>query len=274
MLPFLSQHLRPESQQRSAEFGHPVALLRQHIVQMLVGTPGVLANRALAQMYAQQSDQQTKDWLNARMVEHAGREAEADAKMGPTELKSLGAPLLSDPRSEAQLFKQVLARLEEIRTGVEDGPFSDRDVLRLGTSESHLQRWLAARLRDTPNRRCSIHREEEVDRNKVTDIQLSCRYGNVCIEIKALDATRSYSANSLADALRTQIVDQYLKGYNSVHGILVLFRLDEKSWDIPGGEKSRPFGELVQYLQCQAAAIKNASPGVRELLVVCIDCLT
>ena len=112
-----------------------------------------------------------------------------------------------------------------------------------------------------------------MDANNKTDIQLSCQYGNVCVEIKPVDAGRSYSANTLADTLRTQIVGQYLKGYNSAHGILVIFRLDDKTWEIPGGAKGRPFTELVTYLQGQAEIIKGESKNVQELIVIGIDCL-
>lgn len=163
--------------------------------------------------------------------------------------------------------------MEEIRKGVEEGPFSDRDLFHKGMPEKHLQRWLAARFRDTQHRRFSIHREEEVDANNETDIQLSCQYGNVCVEIKPVDADRGYSANTLADTLRTQLVGQYLKGYNSTHGILVLFRLDEKSWDIPGREKGCLFAELVAYLQEQAERIKGESKDVQKLIVFPINCV-
>jgi hypothetical protein len=68
-------------------------------------------------------------------------------------------------------------------------------------------------------------------------------------------------------------VGQYLKGYNSAHGILVLFRLDDKTWDTPGRAKGRPFTELVAYAQEQAEIIKGQSKGVQELIVFAIDCL-
>jgi len=143
---------------------------------------------------------------------------------------AITSPFLAEPRSEAQLYEQVVARLEEIRKGIEEGPFSDRGLFCKGIREKLLQRWLAARFRETQNRRFSVHREEEVDDDNKTDIQLSCPHGNVCIEVKPVDATRPYSANSLTDTLRVQIVEQYLKGYNSAHGVLVLFRLDTKTW--------------------------------------------
>jgi hypothetical protein len=93
------------------------------------------------------------------------------------------------------------------------------------------------------------------------------------VEVKPLDASRTYSASTLVDTLRTQIVEKYLKGYNSSHGILVLFRLDEKLWDIPGRKRGCHFVELVAYLEEQAAVVRGESRGVQELMVVGINCL-
>jgi len=121
--------------------------------------------------------------------------------------RRIGSAFATTPRTEAQLFEQVIARLEEIRKSIEEGPFSERDLFHPGMPEKHLQRWLAAKFRETQNRRLSVHREEEVDDDNMTDIQLSVPAGNVCVEIKPVDATRSYSANSLTDTLQTQSSD-------------------------------------------------------------------
>lgn len=273
----LTEHMpapaSPAPSEEFGAFGHPITRLREAIPGVLVQVRGAAANRALCALVAAETDADEKNWLNARVQEHAVQEAQQSAIIEPAALREMGSPFLTEPRSEAQLFLQVVARLEEIRKGVEEGPFSDRDLFHKGMAEKHLQRWLAARFRDTQHRRFSIHREEEVDANNLTDIQLSCQYGNVCIEIKPVNESRGYSANTLVNTLRTQIVGQYLKGYNSEHGILVLFRLDKKTWEIPGGEKGQPFTKLIAYLQEQAMAIKAESEGVQELVVVGIDCV-
>lgn len=256
--------------ERDIHFGTPVARLLEAIPRKLVQIPGRTAHRALAQLAATEVDDRVKNWLRARIYEHSALEA---TKLTKVELRTISSPFLTEPRSEGQLFQQVVARLEEIRKGVEEGPFSDRDLFFKGIPERMLQVWLAARFHDTQNRRFSIHREEEVDANNRTDIQLSCGNGNVCVEIKPTDAKRSYTAKSLADTLRTQIVGQYLKGYNSNYGILVLFRLDNKTWSIPGEKNGQPFSSLVTYLRKQADLVKLQNTNVQELMIFPIDCL-
>lgn len=205
--------------------------------------------------------------------EHAEREVSIGQQWSIERLRSLHSAFDSVPQSEAQLYDQVIARLEEIRTSLEQGPFSERSLFSAETSEKQLQLWLAAKFRDTQNCRFSVHREEEVDDDKKADIQLSSRVWNVCVEIKPVDETRKYSASSLTDTLQTQIVKQYLKGYNSSRGILVLMQLDRKTWDIPGGKRGQPFEAMVEYLHQQAQRIKERSAGVHELVVFPMRCV-
>jgi hypothetical protein len=142
--------------------------------------------------------------------------------------------------------------------------------------EKQLQIWLAARLADTPRRRFStrfgVTREPQVDNDKRTDIEVSHAAFKVCIEIKPLDATRGYSATSLTGTLKDQLVGQYMKGKNSKHGILVLFRLDNKQWEIPCRPDSGEFKDLLEYLMEQAAQIRTRNDSVERLEVFGINC--
>lgn len=271
----LSMYL--SSTEKEPESFESIPTLQRHIIEVLVQTPGKDAHNILTKLAEEKANQKIRDWLLAERTKQAAHTAQEAALIEPAKLRSLGSIFQTDPQSEAQLFHQVLARLKEIKKGVEEGPFSERCLFWPGMSEKDLQHWLAAKLRDTQYRRFSVHREEELDDDKKTDIQVSCKYGNVCIEIKPVErmTTRSkYSANFLTeDTLRRQIVGQYLKGYNSQHGILVLFRLDEKTWDIPGGKHRQHFSALVEYLQQQADIIKASSENVQELRVIGINCV-
>ncbi|MES2686316.1 MAG: hypothetical protein V4706_05795 [Pseudomonadota bacterium] len=263
----------PVDPEDAGPFGHILTELRSSIPNVLVQARGTAAHRALVQLMEAETVPSTKQWVAAQVMEHAELEASQSSQVEPRDLRDIGSPFATAPKNEAQLFEQVLARLEEVRKGTEEGPYSDRDLFGPSMRETHLQSWLAARLGETQNRRFIVTREEQVDDDKKPDIQLGCPEGKVCVEIKPLYRGCGYSASSLADTLRTQVVKQYLRGYNSGHGILVLFRLDDKTWDIPGGAKRQPFSELVEYLQAQANIIKTDSPGVGALQVIGINCV-
>lgn len=272
LMKYLPQPGAPADDEDTGTFGHPITQLRQTIPGVLVRIRGAAAHRALTKLAAQEIDPHVKSWLGARVYEHAALEANLSAHIEPSDLCAISSPFFTEPRSEAQLFKQAVARLEEIRKGMEEGPFSERILFSPDMPEKYLQHWLAARFLDTQNRRFSVSREEEVDDDKQPDIQLGCAQGKICIEIKPVNKSRGYTARSLSETLRTQIVGQYLKGYNSNHGILVLCRLDKKTWDIPGGLKRQPISALVTYLQEQAHLIKAEYPRTQELIVFVIDC--
>lgn len=254
-------------------FAPSMSRMLETIPGILVRTPGTAAHEALLKLVSTETEPVVKTWLKGRVQEHAALEVSLVSRFDAGELQSLGTPLHREPQSERELFEQVLSRLEEVRIGVEQGPFSDRGLFYARMREKLLQLWLAARFRDTPNRWFSVHREEEVDDDKATDIQLSAHNWNVCIEIKPVDHRRGYSATSMTRTLRNQLVGQYLKGFNSSHGILALFRLDNKGWNIPGVGAGQSFQVLVEYLQGQARLIKAEQPHVQELIVFAIDCI-
>lgn len=263
----------PVDTEDAGTFGHVVAELRSGIPNVLVQLRGAAVHRALIQLMAVEVDPNSKLWLCAKVTEHAALEASESSQVEPHDLRDIGSLFAAAPKNEAQLFLQVMARLEEVRKGTEEGPFSDRALFSPSIPEAHLQSWLAARFAETKNRRFTVTREEQVDDDKEPDIQLGCPQGKVCVEIKPLNKGRGYSANSLTETLRVQIVKQYLRGFNSTHGILVLFRLDDKTWNIPGGKTKQPFSALIEYLQSQADIIKNEYPEVVALQIVGINCV-
>jgi hypothetical protein len=73
--------------------------------------------------------------------------------------------------------------------------------------------------------------------------------------------------------MQNQLGGQYVRSRNSNHGILVLFRLDSKKWEIPESPARGDFNELIRYLQRQADVIKMNNAGVDDLQVLGIDCV-
>jgi hypothetical protein len=231
----------------------PIQRVRDRIPDILASMPGKAAHAALQSLAVENTGTARGDRLQNLISMHASAEAERCSVVSSAQIPVLGEVYCREPRTEGELYKQVLARLQEIRESIEGGPFSDRGLFEPGIDEKKLQLWLAARLSDTPLRRFiprfKVHREPQVDDDKRTDIEVSSAAGKVGIEIKPVDSHRSYSANSLTQTLREQLVGQYLRGQNSKHGVLVIFRLDDKKWEIPGRPERGDFNELIGYSQ-------------------------
>lgn len=251
--------------------------LLDRIPTVLSSLRGKHAHQSLSELSREHGGTRRGNWLMGKVREQGARDAEDAARIAPAKLPVIGEPFTREPRTETELFEQVMARLAEIAEGVERGPFSERGLFPARIAEKQLQLWLAARLEDTPRRsftaRFSVAREPTVDADKRTDIEVSTKVGKVCIEIKPLDEFRSYSAQSLTeDTLNRQLVGQYLRGKNSQHGVLVVCRLDRKTWHIPGADGMRGFDELVAYLREQAQTIVENDHHISRLEVLPIDC--
>jgi len=251
--------------------------LWNRIPGMLSSCGGPRAYDALMTLAKGCADPGHASWIRSQAYQQAAREAEDATRISAAALPSIGEPYIRAARTEHELFLQVMARLVEIANGVEKGPFSERGLFPAEVDEKQLQLWLAARLEDTPRRSFTaafgVTREPTVDADKRTDIEVSSNAGKVCIEIKPLDKARNYSAQSLAeDTLGRQLIGQYLRGKNSRHGILVVFRLDSKSWQIPGRHGNRPFSELVDYLRERARVVVANDSTILGLEVLPIDC--
>lgn len=262
----------PENDQGNSFFGPPTRRMLEAIGLALLQVRGSAGRDALLSLIAGEPDPEQQWQLRGLLTSHAEQDAAEGSAWSIERLRSLHRAFDSAPQTEAQLYDQVLARLEDIRESVELGPFSERSLFHTGMPEKHLQLWLAAKFQDTQNLRYSVHREEVVDADNRTDIQLACQASKVCVEIKPLDRSRSYSANTLVqDTLKRQIVGQYLRGKNSSRGILVLLQLDDKRWELDGNLLAT-FDELVKHLQKQAELIKSGLHAVNELKVFGIRC--
>ena len=204
---------------------------------------------------------------------HASEEATRRAFLEPRAIPGLGDVYCRDPRSEAELFEVVLARLEAIKEGVEAGPFSDRVLFGPHMAETKLQIWLAARLAEACGRHgFGVTREPEVDKGKKPDVYIHHAVGTVCLEIKPLDSKR-YSPKGLKEALEDQLVGQYMGRRNSHHGVLALFLLTKnRRWRGLPGKGKKDFAALLVFLQEYANTLAATRRDVEALKVVGIDC--
>ncbi len=275
---FLTPHIamKLDRTSRRDEHWHPVEQGRNWIPAALAATPGAAAHGALLRLKAGASIPQERHWLQTFVLAHAVTEAQRLVTRVPGDLMNVGKVFCADPKTANELCQQVMARLAQIRTTIENGPFSDRVLFSPGTPEKHLQLWLAGRLNDTPSRRFSprfaVHREPEVDASKRTDIEVSSRGHKVCIEIKPVNKKR-YGAAELRETLCRQLVNQYLKGgSNSRHGVLVILWLEDRRWNIPGVARRANFTQLVDHLSDYARTLRIAHPEIESLLVFGIDC--
>lgn len=146
------------------------------------------------------------------------------------------------------LFKVMKNRLEDFTHEIAHDDFTNRKTLCAITEECEIQRTLALWLKYNEKNAYVVTREPEKADAKRTDIQLNARHGNqkAEIEIKLAD---NWSGNELENALRNQLVGQYLRHETSSVGCLLLTYHGRKGhWEHPKTGKNLTFPEIINYL--------------------------
>lgn len=179
------------------------------------------------------------------------------------------------PTTDDGLFDIVLARLTDIATFLRASPFTYRDVFAgMGgpgpVEERYFQLWLASELQNRRARRYEIIREEEERNQKKPDMRAHVTtLRPTSIEVKVAE---SWSLRELRDALKFQLVGQYMGEISSHHGILVLCATrHNRTWTDSRGRRLR-FDDLVDLLRADAEAlIEERNREVRKLEVFVLD---
>lgn len=244
--------------------------VRNTALRRLADIPGKATHDALLALAGQFGNTAAHLWFRRL----AARRAAADGDPAPW---TPGAVMAFErdneamPASPADLHRIAMRRLTLIREDLEGGDFSVRGLFGKHTDEADVQAWLAGVLRDRANRRYSVHREEQVDRSKRTDIRLhnAAFDGPVCIEIKVME--KGWTVQELEAALGHQLGGQHLRDHRSRHGVLLLFRAGvRKTWH-RAGVAPLGFEQLLDHLRTHAADLARRHPGVDRLDVVGMD---
>jgi hypothetical protein len=254
----------PDARDHAEEF-------RGWIAKWLAQSPGIEAHQALRRLA---EDPDTPDGWQAhlrRQVEEHGAQATELPPWSEVKVAEFGATHESEPETGSALFRIVIDRLRSIKDDIERGDFSERALFRSSLPETTMQKWLAGRLERESRGRYSIVRETEVDLNKKPDIRVHHpRAGYVSIEIKPVDEGR-YSFTELENALKDQLIGQYMRASGSRHGVLIIGMLKRRNWDAGDGSGRIGFRELVMKLNSRAQELVLACQAIYGLSVIGID---
>ena len=244
---------------------------RSGYLQVLGAQDSDEAYRALTDIRAggQITERSTLEWIDEMIVGIAQRVAQGPA-WPPSRVVELVRRHESSPRTSGDLFRVVLDRLEAIVADLQRGELSSRDFFRPDHKEVVVQKWLADELRRAAAGLYTVHREEQVDLDKETDVRVHSPHveGPVCVEVKRAN---HYSFTELVDALRTQLVGKYLRDRRARYGVLFLANLDpDRRWE-PGPGESLTFQQVVERLEALARELLGTTAGVEGLRVVGVE---
>jgi len=243
---------------------------RNYLARKLAELTSRAAHSALLELAEEQTLSDNRDWFLYLADQNLGNAAES-ARWDPRDIDLFAKTWEKDPCTPAELFNIAVSRLEDLRLHIESGDFSERSLFKPGMPEEDIQKWFAARLQERAAGRYLVTREEEVDNHKKPDLRLHHqKAGRVGIEVKPTSKGR-YTYSELETALRVQLVGQYLRAFESRHGVLLLVNLENRKWK-PGGSKGvLEFRGLVEMLNSEAKTLVEQDGNIDSVLVFGID---
>ena len=247
--------------------------VRERLFSRLLDTPGSEAHRVTMTLADEDDFARMADWMRL----HARQRAAADAEFNsltPTQVCDLENRLETRPIDRDSLFEVMVDRLEDLDHDLRHSDFTDRRMVRSIREESEMQRTLAWRLKEREKDAYRVTREEEVADGKHTDIRLAAVDGGqkAVVEVKIADR---WTLKELRQALRNQLLGQYLRDSNCKAGCLLLTYHGRKQHWVHqvhlGSREKLTFSQVVELLKDEARVIEKERAHDVRLAVIGFD---
>lgn len=241
---------------------------RSGILQALLGRPGADAYAAVMML----ADEAEFADSALRLRELAYGKARADADIVPwsaAEIFDFGKTHSAPAKTGIQLLRLTMGVLADITSSFKSADASSRALLERANDEEEVQHWLAERLNERRRGRYYAYRETEVAERNEPDILVSSTSADAQVAIEVKNANMGWTVAQLEKAIRSQLVDDYLRTENRRNGILVVSLHKPRTWRFRG--EVWGFDRLLEHLRAFAQGIKSNSVGPVELRVFGVD---
>ena len=191
-----------------------------------------------------------KDHLRQMAIEVAAKASEPEPM--PLEvLRSLDEEQNLLPTDNRSIHKVMLDRLDDFFHFVKESEFSNRKTLQRVKEEPELRRNIAGWLNNHSCSAYTVTQEAVKKGEKRTDIRLMSSYKDIetTIELKLDDKGYRWSGSKLENALRRQLVEQYLNHERCRSGCLLICMRESRKWKNPHSGKRMNLTETVAWLQ-------------------------
>lgn len=242
---------------------------RGRLLGALMEKPGVEAHRALIALADEPLFAFMPDRLRIMARETAAKDSER-AALSPAEYRDWEKSYETPPKNRDELFQVMMDRLDDIAHDIRHHDFNDRHILKPIEIETDMQPLLARKLDDASRGQYHVVREDEVADKKKPDIRLASysSQDRCVIEIKIGD---NWSVSELKEAIRDQMVRQYLRHESCTAGCLLVTYAGRKGFKDTDTGASIFFEEVIERLKQYAASLANEEKGKIRLDVFALD---
>jgi hypothetical protein len=244
---------------------------RDSLLMALLDTPGAEARRIALDLARDPGFSHFPDRLRLLVRRRAAKDAET-VPLLLEEVVALEKGIEAPPQDRDGLFSLMVDRFDDLAEELAHHDFSDRRTLLTIEDEEEMQRTLALRLQKAANGAYVVTREEEVADRKRTDIRLAATRGGQKAVIEVKIADKRWTLRQLEQALRFQLVGQYLRHDTCKAGCLLLAHVGKRTcWTHPKTKHRLTFYETIEYLRACACAIEEEQRFEMRLLVFPLD---
>lgn len=242
---------------------------RNRLIGALMNLPGLEAHDSLIELAGEPLFAHMLDRLRMAARNRAAADSEPVA-LSATDFATWNKRFGYPPRSRDELFSVMCDRLDDIQHDLLHHDFTERDILRPIKYETMLQPPLAKKFEESARGQYQVVREDEVADKKETDIRLLSRGSGdrAVVEIKVGD---SWTVRKLADTIRDQLLDLYMRHDTCRAGCLLVTYAGRKTFKRPGSGLKMTFAEVIDYLKSVARGVEDANDGKYLIAVVGLD---
>jgi len=241
---------------------------RSTLLGLLANTPGRQSYDALLKLANSINFSSSKDYILFYAKERAANDAET-TPWKENDITQFAESAEIIPRTEAELYKLALSRLDDLKIDIEEGDESEAALLRKAEKETELRIIFANRLKKSARDYYTVSSEEELADATRTDIRLHIPHVPAPVPIE-LKIANKWSLNELRERLENQLIKQYMR--ISKYGIFLLVHNGRKSyWIESKTNKHYKFNDLVTLLKKEVVDLISMYPNIDSIEIVGID---
>lgn len=243
---------------------------RGDLFKALVDTPGVATFDAIHRLMGNPDFPITRKRMLKIARDRAGADSEYE-NWTSADICDFESDNLLAPRNPFDLQRLALRKLADLQHDLLNADYAQGATVARLPQEVDVQNWMADRLRRDQGRSYSIEREPHVAEEKEPDIRFRAKASdaNLPMEIKIPE---SWSLKELEDALKVQLIGQYLRDRHNRYGILLLVyqKRRQRGWKAATGDWLA-FEQVVDHLRILARSIAAEGPNAPQAKIATID---
>jgi hypothetical protein len=207
--------------------------VRGYLLEKIYYTPGAATYNLLMEF----SRILPHEWSRERMLVLARRRAAEDSEFIPwqsADVITFSKEAEKQPRFARELFDLACSRMDDIKLDIEDGRYSQAELLLSVDFEPKLRNWFADELQKRNKGKYSVSTEDELADATRPDLNVHAPLVD-CPTVIELKITDKWSVPKLYERLHNQLVGQYLRDARSQYGVYLLVwqgkwkrKIDEK----------------------------------------------